>query len=622
MNAAQQIQTILIVDDNINNLEVISEYLKAYGLDIMTACDGYDALEKAQRGRPDLILLDVIMPGMDGFETCRRLKAGPSMKEIPVIFMTALNSIEDKVKGFSVGGVDYIATPLQEAEILARVQTHLQLQAQKRQLQQQAIELEQSRRLAEEARDAAERANQAKSLFLANMSHELRTPLNVILGFAQLSVRHPGLSSELQENLTTINQSGEHLLTLINQVLNLSKIEIGRIALHEVNFNLHHMLDELAGMFRLRVKHKGLQLHFVRADDVPQYIRTDQIKLRQVLINLLNNAIKFTKEGRVTLRVGRVGEPSLRLVFELSDTGPGIAPEEMETLFEAFGQTESGRQAQEGTGLGLSISRKFVQLMGGDITVKSGLKKGTTFTFEIQVGLVDRSTIDNQHVTISKRAVALEPGQPCYRLLIVDDRTNNRKLLVRLLNPFDFELREAVNGQEAIEIWKAWQPHLIWMNDRMSVMDGYETAKRIRSFPKGSDTKIIVLSASAFEEEQDVVLAEDCDDFLRKPFQEHEMFALLHKHLGVRFVYEEEQQAVTGSLSGAGEGVLTPEALAVLPDELHRDLERAVTISDVSRIMELIENVRVLDSALADAFTVLTKDFEYSRILTALQQRR
>jgi PAS domain S-box-containing protein len=308
------------------------------------------------------------------------------------------------------------------------------------------------RKQAEEATDVA---NQAKSQFLANMSHELRTPLNAILGFSQLMNKSANLAPEDKQNLKIIIRSGEHLLTLINQVLDLSKIEAGRITLDETTFDLFPLLDDLETMFQLKANKKGLHLFFERSDAVPQYVRTDEVKLRQVLINLLSNAIKFTKEGSVSVRVAVVSHKKqqttnnrqLTIHFEIEDTGVGIAPEEIENIFEAFVQAKTGRELREGTGLGLSISRKFVQLMGGQIPVSSIVDKGSTFKFDIDigVGVVEPNAIATQQPT--RRVIALEPNQQRYRLLIVDDKPDNRQLLIQLLSPLGFELREASNGK-------------------------------------------------------------------------------------------------------------------------------------------------------------------------------
>jgi len=493
---------------------------------------------------------------------------------------------------------------------------------------------------AQQARRAAETANQAKSEFLANMSHELRTPLNAILGFSQLMMRSRNLSPEHRENLDIIIRSGEHLLTLINDVLGLSKIEAGRITLNKTNFDLYRLLDDVEDMFRLRAKGKHLQLIFERASDVPQYVRTDERRLRQVLINLLSNAMKFTEEGGVAVRVayrdreiGRWGDggqekispqlpttPTPHLLFEVEDSGHGIAPEEVETLFDVFVQTQTGQKAQEGTGLGLAISRKLVQLMGGDIRVKSEFGKGTIFTFEIQVGLGDQSTINNRQSTIPKQVIALEPNQPRYRILAVDDRLTNRQLLVKLLTSLGFEVEEASNGQEAIEIWERWKPHLIWMDMRMPVMDGYEATRQIRASAKGQATAIIALTASAFEEEQAVVLSAGCDGFVRKPFREVEIFDMMAKHLGVRYVYEESRKSKVESQKSKDEDVLTPTAIAALPPNVLTDLEQAITRVNMDLISGTLEKVRTHDAVLANALASLIDNFEYQKVLTLIQE--
>ena len=475
-----------------------------------------------------------------------------------------------------------------------------------------------------EAKDAAEAANRAKSLFLANMSHELRTPLNAILGFAQLMTRSQTLPSEHQENVGVIARSGEHLLTLINQVLDLSKIEAGRTTLNETNFDLYRLLDDLEDMFHLRAEEKGLQVICDRAPDVPRYVRTDDVKLRQVLINLLSNAIKFTSEGGVSVRVrlkSNVKSPNSQLNFEVEDTGSGIAPDELDSLFEAFVQTQTGKESQEGTGLGLPISRKFVQLMGGEMSVSSEVGKGTTFMFDIKVSVVDATDIDSKQPT--RRVIALEPNQPRYRILIVDDKSINRQLLIKLLNPLGFELKEASNGKQAIELWDTWEPHLIWMDMRMPVLDGYEATKQIKSTTKGQATAIIALTASIFEEERAVILSAGCDDFLRKPFREEDIFSAMKKHIGVRYIYE-EPTAHTASIQSEADiqDALKPSALAALPTELLMHLEQAANFSDIKKVDGCIDEIRCYNATLADAITTLANEFEYGKIATLIQNAK
>jgi len=475
------------------------------------------------------------------------------------------------------------------------------------------------------AKVAAEVANQAKSTFLANMSHELRSPLNAILGFTQLMTRSQSLPPEHQENVGIITRSGEHLLTLINNVLDLSKIEAGRTTLNEKNFDLYRLLDDLEDMFLLKADDKRLQLLFDRTPDVPQYIRTDEVKLRQALINLLNNALKFTSSGGVSLNVNTQhstlnseAEAQTTITFEVEDTGAGIAPEELDSIFEAFVQSKTGKEAQEGTGLGLPITRKFVQLMGGEMSVSSQVGHGTLFKFDINVSVVEQSDIESKQAT--RRVIALEPNQQSYRILIVDDKWSNRQLLIKLLNPLGFKLKEASNGKEAIEIWDSWEPHLIWMDMRMPVMDGYEATKQIKSTTKGQATAVIALTASVLEEERAVVLSAGCDDFMRKPFREAEIFEAMNKHMGVRYVYEEPTHSNASRTECREQNVLTATAMAALPREWLTTLQQALPQGDLDVIATIIGKIRTRNAPLANAISSYIDNFEYDKILMLISE--
>jgi PAS domain S-box-containing protein len=473
-------------------------------------------------------------------------------------------------------------------------------------LAQQNIDLE-------AAKKAAEKANQVKSQFLANMSHELRTPLNVILGFTQvmhrtLKYNPEQFQQESGEYLQIIQNSGNHLLSLINDVLDMAKIEAGQVVFQSRPIDLSHLLRSLISMFQLKAQEKGLRLEFQLATDVPQWIEIDEAKLRQILINLLSNAIKSTQMGEITLRVW--GQQTI--YFEVEDTGCGIAPEQLQKLFNAFYQVETPEKSQEGTGLGLAITKAYVEMFGGEIQVHSTLGTGSLFQFYIPVTPAEPLNPSATQSPLS--IVRLAANQPSYRILVAEDQWESRVLLVKLLKSLGFEqVREAKNGLEAVKIFEEWQPHLIWMDMRMPVMDGYEATQRIRNHLKGQAPAIIALTASALESEKQIVLSAGCDDFVHKPFQEQAICDKLRQYLGIEYIYDDQSVADPPQTQN-DVPPLTAERLSQVPRAWLVQLHEAASLADAEWVSQLITELSVEDADIAQALRNWLKGFRYELI--------
>ena len=467
-----------------------------------------------------------------------------------------------------------------------------------------------------EAKEAADAANKSKSAFLANMSHEIRTPMNAILGFARLMERDANLSSLSREHLEIINRSGEHLLALINDILELSKIEAGRTTFVPKTFDLHDLIQDIEKMFRIRTDARGLSFQMEKVGQVPRWVVTDEGKLRQVLINLLGNAVKFTQEGGIVLRIAAAaaahGEQAVQ--FEVQDTGPGIMEEEIGRLFQAFEQTRAGVK-NGGTGLGLALSNGFVKILGGQaIEVTSAVGKGTTFRFSIPFMIGDEEKAKEKEAR--KIVLGLRPGQGEFRILIADDRETNRQLLSRLLEPAGFSIREAVNGEEALRAAREWAPRVILMDMTMPVMDGYEATRIIKSEPGLKDITVLALTASAFDEDRQRIFAAGADGYLSKPFREEELFESIRKLTGVEYLYQEHVAMEKTSWQAEGTESIQRMVASVDPGLVTR-IRNAVASADLDLLEELALELAPEHQALAQRVRDLAVRYEYNA-LTAL----
>jgi signal transduction histidine kinase/DNA-binding response OmpR family regulator len=793
---------IMVVDDDLSSLRMMNNILSEHGYQVRPAGDGRLALRSIEKVAPDLILLDIKMPGMDGYEVCRRLQADEKSRKIPVIFISALEETAEKIQGFKAGAVDFITKPYEAQEVLARVRTHLRLRELTEHLEEEVkffenLELvdrairqsnnaeqmprkviqtvvsifdcdrawllypcdpeaptfrvpvevcrpeypgvykfknempmkpgaaqvcadalradgplvygpqaehqvykeltdqfgvlsqmtlalspkvgkpwlfgmhqcsrpriwtdeeqklfnEIGRRLVDglstmqsiknfreseaelkrhrdkleegikertaelaEAKESAEAANQAKSSFLANMSHELRTPLSVIMGYSQLMQKEVLSPTEQQEYLDTINRNGEHLLALINEVLEISKIEAGQLTVERATFDLTALFRDLERLFDSSVDAKGLFFEVIGIDDVPRYVTTDEHKLRQVMVNIVGNAVKFTEQGGITVRVAAKDETAdaMRLVVEVQDTGVGIAEDEMDQVFAYLEQTASGRAKKSGTGLGLAISRNYVRKMGGDITVTSKEGKGSTFRFEIDIKKGDKADIKargSRH-----RVMGLQPSQKVPRVLVAEDERDSRNLLVKFLKTAGFEVEEAVDGKEAVEKFNQWRPDFIWIDIRMPVMDGLEAVRRIKKTEAGQSTIVAAITAHALEEEKERILAAGCDDFVPKPFREQQVFEVMAKHLGLKYVYEEEPVAPDAGVET--ETQVSPVQLASLPSDLRFRLHQAVVEANEVKCLKIVEQIEAHDANMAGKLQTIVNQLEFHRLVKLLQ---
>ena len=562
--------SVLLVDDEPLNITMMVNILQPnYHLHV--AKSGGDAIDTARKHRPDIILLDIVMPDMDGYEVLVQLKKSSETKDIPVIFITGLDSRENEQKGLALGAADYINRSMNEAVIKLRIKNHIQISNQLRTIENLNKNLEQ-------ALENAESANRAKSSFLAKMSHEIRTPMNAILGITEILRQDERIPQDSQEGISRIHSSGDLLLCIINDILDLSKIESGNMELTNQEYSVADLISTTTNLNQMHFIDTPIEFQVRVDEDVPAVVVGDVLRVKQVLNNLLSNAAKYTEQGTVTLGVTVERFEETVLVFKINDTGHGMTEEQVSRLFDDYSRFHEDKHI-EGTGLGMSITRNLITMMGGEIIVKSVPEKGTRVTVRLPQQATSDEVLGSEVADKLKQFNPTNSSQsiltvrrpiPDARVLVVDDTESNLYVAKGLLTPYGLNVETAEGGYEAINLIESGNKYdIIFMDHMMPEIDGIETVEKLRKL--GYNLPIVALSANALVGQAEIFLEKGFDCFISKPIDMREMDVIIKKYI-ISPKYDDALQEMINQ----SETPKKPDKL--LMEAIVRDIEKAVNV--------------------------------------------
>jgi CheY-like chemotaxis protein/HPt (histidine-containing phosphotransfer) domain-containing protein len=558
---------ILVVDDEKANIEILSSILSPEYTVYMTKT-GFGAIELASKHSPDLILLDILMPDMDGFEVLSALKASEETQDIPIIFITGLDSVQDEERGLSLGAADFIHKPFSNSIVLSRVRNQIQLVNQIRELVKLKGDLE-------SAVQTAETANKTKSAFLATMSHEIRTPLNAIIGISEIQLQNKGLPPETREALGRIFSSGDLLLGIINDILDMSKIEAGKLELLPAKYDVASLINDTVFLNMIKYENKPIDFVLDVDEHIPAALFGDELRIKQILNNILSNAFKYTNAGEVKLSVssepaaevsgetaGETSENNVTLVFRVADTGQGMTPEQLAKLGDEYSRfNQEANRMTQGTGLGMSITQNLIRMMKSELRAESEPGKGSLFTIRLRQGNVGAPPLGKKvadqlkkfrsnYEAKSKKTEVVRGAIYHSKVLVVDDMDMNLYVAKGMLAPYDLQIETATSGPEAIERIKRTKYDLVFMDHMMPKMDGIEATQEIRKLGgKYEKLPIIALTANAVAGMKETFLSSGFNGFISKPIAVQELDKVLREWLSLEKVIHSGEPDTAGAVN-------------------------------------------------------------------------